>query len=175
MISWKKICCAVDFGEASRVAMAQAADLALRLDAELTLVHVVVPLPATTDALVLVSSEELTEAQAREDEKTLAGWVAEAERRAGRRVRALSLAGDAAAELLRHAREERCDVMVVGTHGRTGLPRLVLGSVAERVARQAPCPVLVVHDREGLERERLEEEVAQYGPAPDRTCSAATT
>jgi universal stress protein A len=162
MTTWRRICCAVDFGEASRAALEQAIDLARLLDAELTLVHVVVPLPALSDAVVMVSPQELNAAQAEEDEKVLARWAAEAEHELGRPVRVRAMAGDAAAELLRHARDERCDLLVVGTHGRTGLPRLVLGSVAERVARQAPCQVLVVHDHLAIEKAAELAEVAAY-------------
>jgi nucleotide-binding universal stress UspA family protein len=162
MTAWTRICCAVDFGDASRVALDRAADLARRLDAELTLLHVVVPLPAVADATVLVSSQELDAAQAREDEAELARWAASAERALGRAVRTRVLAGDAAAVLVRHAREEGCDLLVLGTHGRGGLPRLVLGSVAERVVRQAPCPVLVVHDGAALAAGAEAEELSQY-------------
>jgi nucleotide-binding universal stress UspA family protein len=52
--------------------------------------------------------------------------------------------GDPAAEILRLAQEARVDLIVMGMHGRTGLGRLLMGSVAERVVRQAPCPVLTV-------------------------------
>jgi nucleotide-binding universal stress UspA family protein len=52
--------------------------------------------------------------------------------------------GDPAAEILRAARECSCDLIVMGTHGRGGLGRLLMGSVAEAVVRQAPCPVLTV-------------------------------
>jgi nucleotide-binding universal stress UspA family protein len=52
--------------------------------------------------------------------------------------------GEAATEILRVAAETRCDVIVMGTHGRTGLGRLLMGSVAEQVVRKAPCPVLTV-------------------------------
>jgi nucleotide-binding universal stress UspA family protein len=64
------------------------------------------------------------------------------------------LLGDPAAELARFVAEEGCDLLVVGTHGRTGLSRLLLGSVAERVLRHAPVPVLVVRDPLRLARER---------------------
>jgi nucleotide-binding universal stress UspA family protein len=50
--------------------------------------------------------------------------------------------GDPAAEIVRFAGEASCDLIVMGTHGRTGLSRLLMGSVAERVSRKAPCPVL---------------------------------
>ncbi len=161
MIDWKKIFCAVDFADPSRAAMEQAADLAKRFEAELTLVHVLIPPPpAASD--VLVSSRGLAGAKAEEDEERLARWRADAERRAGRPARSRVLSGDPAGEIVRHAREERCDLLVVGTHGRTGIPRLALGSVAERVARRSPCPVLVVHDHGALEKEAVADEIAQY-------------
>ena len=52
--------------------------------------------------------------------------------------------GDAVTEILRLAEETKCDLIVMGTHGRTGLGRLLMGSVAEQVVRKAPCPVLTV-------------------------------
>jgi nucleotide-binding universal stress UspA family protein len=54
------------------------------------------------------------------------------------------VSGDPAEEILRLAGEMGCDLIVLGTHGRTGLPRLMVGSVAEQVVRKAPCPVLTV-------------------------------
>ena len=54
------------------------------------------------------------------------------------------LEGDPAAEIARFAADAGIDVIVIGTHGRTGLDRLVIGSVAEKVMREAPCSVLVV-------------------------------
>ncbi len=54
------------------------------------------------------------------------------------------LKGDPADEILRLARLSQCDLIVMGTHGLTGLDRLLMGSVAERVLRKAPCPVLTV-------------------------------
>jgi nucleotide-binding universal stress UspA family protein len=59
------------------------------------------------------------------------------------RVERLLLEGDAAEEIVRLA-EEEADLIVLGTRGRTGLPRLLLGSVAEKVLRRAPCPVITV-------------------------------
>jgi nucleotide-binding universal stress UspA family protein len=52
--------------------------------------------------------------------------------------------GDAATEILRLANETRSDVIVMGTHGRTGLARVLMGSVAEQVVRRAPCPVVTM-------------------------------
>lgn len=158
MFAWKAICCAVDFAEASRVAMEHAVELARRFQAELTLVHALASPPqAASD--VLVSSRGLAAVEAEKAQEMLARWRADAERRAGRSVRSRMLSGDPVAEILRHAREERCDLLVVGTHGRSGIARFVLGSVAERIARQAPCPVLVVHDHGALETEDVAEEI----------------
>ena len=60
------------------------------------------------------------------------------------------LEGDPATEIARYAAEAGVDVIVIGTHGRTGVDRLVMGSVAERVMREAPCSVLVVKLRRGV-------------------------
>jgi nucleotide-binding universal stress UspA family protein len=62
---------------------------------------------------------------------------------AGITTQYLIVPGDPVAEILRVAHEHACDLIVMGTHGRTGLSRLLVGSVAEPVIRQATCPVLV--------------------------------
>lgn len=142
-----KICCAVDFSEASRFAMVEAADLARRFEAELELVHVH-ELPVAAAADMLVPPRALFELVAVDLERDIAAWRADAERRLGRPVRSKVLAGSPAVEILQHAREACVDLLVVGTHGRTGLKHLVLGSVAERVVRQAPCSVVVVRTKE---------------------------
>ncbi len=162
MMEWKKMCCAVDFSETSRFAMEGAVDLARRFEADLTIVHVVVPPPSAASD-VLVSSAGLADAVAEEEADALEAWRTEAEERAGSPVHSRILSGDAASAIVRHAREEGCDVIVIGTHGRSGLRRLVLGSVAERVVRLAECPVLVVGERSGAEhRASGPEEHAQY-------------
>jgi universal stress protein A len=61
------------------------------------------------------------------------------------RVRHLLAEGDPAAAILKAARENGCELIVMGTHGRTGLSRLLMGSVAEEVVRKAPCLVLTVN------------------------------
>lgn len=162
MMDWKMICCAVDFSEPSRIAMEGAADLARRFQAELTLVHAVVP-PAPAASDVLVSSAGLANIAAEEETSALEAWRSEAEQRAGIPVRASLLSGDPAASIVRYARDQRCDLVVIGTHGRAGIRRVVLGSVAERVVRHAECPVLVIGERGGIEKRAADaEELAQY-------------
>ncbi len=158
---WKRICCAVDFSEPSWIAMEQAADLAGKLRAELTLVHVRPP-PALAGKEAAVSARRLDAADARQADETLEVWRADAEERAALPVRGCVLVGDPAAEIARLVGDEGYDLAIVGTHGRTGLSRLFLGSVAERVLRRAPIPVLVVRNHHRLAREREADEAAQY-------------
>lgn len=143
MADWKRIGCAVDFSGHSWAALRRAVDLAQRLDAQLTLVHVV---PPGHDRALYQAERALGMAEERLLGR-LGEWQAAAERDLGRPVHAQLLAGSPAAELARAA-AAGLDLLVVGTRGATGLGRLILGSVAERVARDAPCPVMVVHERE---------------------------
>ncbi len=143
MLTWDRILCAVDFSEPSRLAMEAAADLARRYGSHLTLVHAhEAPTVARPD--VLLAPPELFEASARESEQKLEQWRTEAQRLAGRTVQSLLLKGNAAVEIVRAAEDDRSDLIVIATRGRTGLKRVVLGSVAEHVVRMAPCPVFVV-------------------------------
>jgi nucleotide-binding universal stress UspA family protein len=141
MSGWKRIGCAVDFSEPSRLALQRAAALAVRDDAELWLLHVYeVPQPAGE---LLVAAVDLTGPAAAEAEQKMAAWMDDAMRLRGGPVRQRILAGQPALEVTQAAREAGCDLLVVGTHGRTGVKRLVLGSVAERIVREAGCDVLV--------------------------------
>ena len=143
MASWKRICCAVDFSEPSHVAMREAADLARKFDAELTLAHVREDPAAAASALEAPRLEHVERAGA-ELERTMGAWRSEASS-ASRPAHSVVLSGsEPATEILRFLREGSFDVLVVGTHGRTGIRHFVLGSVAERLVREAPCRVLVV-------------------------------
>jgi len=156
MLEWRRICCGTDFSESSRLAMLKAAGLARLLEGDLDLVHVHMPPPAMgTD--MLVTPDDTGELALVELEKTMAMWRTEAERLLGRTVRSTVLSGDAAGEIVRLAHVRAFDLIVLGTHGRRGLKRLVLGSVAERVVREAPCAVLVVRRREPTEANAIVE------------------
>jgi nucleotide-binding universal stress UspA family protein len=141
MRSWLKILCAVDFSESSRVALEDAADLARRFGAELALVHVREPTAGVASELELPA--ERLEQETVELGRKLDNWKREAERIAGREVRAVLVGGSPAAEIVRIAGSERFDLVIAGTHGRKALGRLLLGSVAEKLVRETPCPVLV--------------------------------
>lgn len=158
MLTLAKISCAGDFSEPSRIALEYAAELARRLSAELTLVHVHAPLSGA-DVLSPSSPGSVNLAAA---EQTLDAWRAGAEARVGAPVRSKMLFGDPVAEMARYALESGCELLVVGTHGRAGIPHLVLGSVAEQLIRQSPCPVLVARDRRLLAKAADAEESAHY-------------
>lgn len=144
MSDWKNVCCAVDFADESRLALQEAASIARRSEGELTLVHVFSP-PPVGEAVVVRA--DLDVALHDEAEARIEAWREEAGRGSGRPARAVVLSGTPAEDIVRFARERRCDLIVVGTHGRRGVGRLFLGSVAEKVVRAAPCSVLVVRRR----------------------------
>jgi nucleotide-binding universal stress UspA family protein len=73
--------------------------------------------------------------------------------------------GDAAREMARLAAELDADLIVVGTHGRTGIERLLLGSVAEEVMRHGPCPVLVIKPKSHLEPKRVTKPISRFSGA----------
>ncbi len=140
MAGWNKICCAIDFSEASRFALEQAADLARRFEAELTLVHVHEPRRGVIEMPKM--PRELDAGLAEMDLK-MEGWRAEAERIAGRPVLATVLSGKPATEIPAFVRNGNFDALVVAANGRGGLKSLVLGSVCERLVREAECTVVV--------------------------------
>ncbi len=115
------------------------------MDAKLTLLHVWRgPPPGRERAAEAFPARDVEADLGRE----LEGWRGEAERLAGRAVQTIVRTGAPAAEIVRFAAERKADLVVVGTRGRTGLERAVLGSVAEAVVRHAPCAVLVARTQD---------------------------
>ncbi|BDG04428.1 universal stress protein [Anaeromyxobacter oryzae] len=142
---WKKICCPIDFSDASRAAMEVAGDLARRFGAELVLLHAY-PIPGYTfpDGSI-VASPKMMQELADQAERHLQEWRADAEKLGISRVTTAKAIGEPAAEIVAFAKEQGVGLVVVGTHGRTGLEHALMGSIAERVVRRAGCPVLTVH------------------------------
>src|SRR6266478_3213395 len=141
---FKKILVGTDFSEASDEARRVAIELARRLGAELEIVHVEEPLPAYAFAEgALLDLPRLQEEVRTWAERQLED-LARGARASGVSTTTAVLLGVPANTIVEAARTERADLIVVGTHGRTGLERVLLGSVAERVVRNAPCAVLTV-------------------------------
>jgi nucleotide-binding universal stress UspA family protein len=116
--------------------------------AELLLVHVMTPvIPLMDDGYISPTIyDDMERSMRAHGQKQIDKLVAKA-KTAGVRARGLLLEGTAADRIVRAARSHRADVIVIGTHGRTGLARVFLGSVAARVVGTAPCPVLTVRGK----------------------------
>jgi nucleotide-binding universal stress UspA family protein len=146
MIDIKQILCPIDFSEFSRHALDYAVGMARWYGASLRLLHVHHVLPVASTVPEMIPSMALTPACHQQLLRSLEGIAANA----GADAVALTLEvaeGLPAHEIVRAARQADVDLVVVGTHGRSGFAHLVLGSVAERVLRTASCPVLTIPRR----------------------------
>ena len=144
MQRFSKILVPVDFSADSAEATRVAADLARRFHADLTLIYVydalvyslpdgfVAEPPLQVKALVEAFTEQLADGK----RQALAAGAP--------RVEAKLLEGSVATEIVEYARAGELDLVVMGTRGRTGMSHLLMGSIAERVVRLSPCPVLTV-------------------------------
>jgi nucleotide-binding universal stress UspA family protein len=139
-----KIVCPIDFSPGSRKALWVAAKLAHESSAPLVLVHVWQPSHWTVAGEFQLASSVLEDMIAAE-EAELTKWKLLASELGARDVIIKFLTGAAWDQIVAVARQDRAvDLIVMGTHGRTGLKHVLLGSVAEKVVRHAPCAVLVV-------------------------------
>ncbi|HVQ31363.1 MAG TPA: universal stress protein [Vicinamibacteria bacterium] len=154
MINLKRILVPTDFSESARHALLYGTSFAREYEGELLLLHVVenltvgyasdlfpVPMAEVFDEISGYAKAELAKLGAEVKEKGIA-------------VRELVVQGKPSAEIVRVAREETADMIVLGTHGKGMLDKALFGSTAERVIRRAPCPVLTV----GLEEHEFVEE-----------------
>jgi len=135
-----------DFSECGNFALSYAASLARTFNAKIICVNVIEPIVPTvgysgmTEPLPIADiADQLEDSAERELPK-----LAECDECAGIEVDELVVHGEAASEIVRVAREHHVDLIVISSHGRTGLGRILFGSTAEAVVRHATCPVLVV-------------------------------
>jgi nucleotide-binding universal stress UspA family protein len=137
---FKRILVPTDFGEPAQRALEIAIELAGKLGASVTLLHVYpIVFPVSYDEELTWPLEQIEKAAG----KTLEAHLAKAKQR-NASCEAILKAGSAAVEIVSVARQLKADLIVMGTHGRRGVSHLMLGSVAERVVRTAPVPVLTV-------------------------------
>ena len=145
-VNLKNILVPIDFSEPSRKALEYARQMALGFGASVTLLYVLEPIPYPYDfsasyPLVADNPELL---------KTAGGKLKElaATLKAGSEpVKSLMRQGNPAHEICAAAQELGIDLIIIATHGYTGLKHVLLGSTAEKVVRHAPCPVLTVRER----------------------------
>ena len=145
----KRIFYATDYSKASGRALDEAVNLAKQNKAELWVVHVVEPLANYVSgedfggAELYMRLEETTMRDAQSSMKKLMQRLA----RLGVKAKSLLLKGRPHEQIVKAAKNRKADMIVVGTHGRTGLSKLFLGSVAGRVVSMAHCPVVTVRGR----------------------------
>jgi nucleotide-binding universal stress UspA family protein len=145
MIKLKKILYPTDFSESSLEAMKYAVSFARDYKARLVLMHVVneqifsegLNLPR------LAAPEALGQELAAEAERQMRTLIP-VDVRAGVDIEHVILRGMPFFEIIRYAKSNEVDLIVIGTHGRSGMEHIIFGSTAEKVVRKAPCPVLSV-------------------------------
>ncbi len=137
-----------DFSSASRAAFAKALQMAKTNRARLFVVHVLTPVvPVVGDGYIAPAAYEQLEASTRAWAKKKMGRLLAQAKRAGVRAQSFLMEGVPHEAILKAARARRADLIVMGTHGRTGLAKLFLGSVSARVAASAKVPVMTVRGR----------------------------
>ena len=142
----KKILCPTDFSENSEYALKYALALATLTQADLQLFHVVEPItypqsteffePVLDEVELMMKMETAFQQQLEDQVTTLKAQYP--------KIKGKLVTGNTFLEIIQAARDDDVDIIVMGTHGRTGLAHVLIGSVAERVVREAPCPVLTV-------------------------------
>lgn len=140
----KTILFPTDFSQGARAAMEYAVSMAKDCQARLILLYVIQDIsiaewyiPSSLSAADLI--EDMQKSATKEMEK----WVAEAKQQV-KEVDSLVLRGVPFVEIIETAKNKDADMIVIGTHGRTGIDHMLFGSTAEKVVRKAPCPVLTV-------------------------------
>ena len=147
MLSIKTVLVPTDFSDASEAALDYGRGLAEAFGASLHLVHVMEDLLAHAWAaeVYVASAPNLREEIERESRQRLESMLPPSDRERLRAEVAL-LAGNPFIEIIRYAKANGIDLIVMGTHGRGPIAHMLLGSVAEKVVRKSPCPVLTVRE-----------------------------
>lgn len=140
---YKRILCPIDFDEFSAEALKEAAALALSSGATLYVFHAVQVNPLTSEgAIGGLGAGELYDSQLRLARTQIAEMLGELPKQLASEV--IVQVGQAGSSIIKQASAVRADLVVMATHGRRGLKHLALGSVAEKIVRESPVPVLTV-------------------------------
>ena len=139
MIVLTNVLVATDFGPPSAAALAYGRALARSFDASLHVLHVV-------DNFFLRAAPSDPQAMVAAKTRTLRDQLTEDDRDSLRVSATVRISDDVADAITGYARIQAINVIVLGTHGRSGMQQLLVGSVAERVVRTAPCPVITIRE-----------------------------
>jgi nucleotide-binding universal stress UspA family protein len=146
MLPFKKILWPTDFSEPSYEALKAAIELASRFSAELYVMHAVSSLPVVpgpsgpTSFNVSLYEEELQESAVNSIKEIIKNKIPNSIK-----THSIVSAGLVADEIVQEAEKQKIDLIVTATHGERGWRHLIFGSIAEKVVRMAPCPIMVVH------------------------------
>lgn len=148
MARMRRIVHPTDFSPASAPAFRKALELAKDSGATLLVVHVLATLPILPDAYIAATTyDDMLQAHRRQAERDMQRVVKRAQTAGVKATGTVVDVGVAPEQIVRFAKRQAADVIVMGTHGHGALARAVLGSVAERVLARAHCPVLTVRAR----------------------------
>lgn len=143
---FKKILCPVDFSKFTEEVIVYAADIAKQYGAELHVLHVIPNLTYFTPYESFLTPENLVAV-----EKNIQNEV---ERDFGKILKHVDMeikkvvkTGVAFVEIIEYAKSEGIDLIVMGTHGRSGIEHILIGNVAEKVVRKSPCPVMTIRPK----------------------------
>ena len=147
MLTLKTVLVPTDFSDASESALRYGKAMAEKFGASLHVVHVMEDLLAHAWAAeVYVSSMPQLRDEIEKESRQRLGALLTAGERTTLRAETALLAGNPFIEIIRYAKAHAVDLIVMGTHGRGPIAHMLLGSVAEKVVRKSPCPVLTVRD-----------------------------
>ena len=144
-----------DFSQSSDEALRYALAFAKQFHAEVMLLHVTEVPPGTAEGGIAITPGMIEEMNRRAAERLSA--LSSGVQPRGVPIRTLVRTGAPYHEIVEAARDEDADMIILSTHGRTGLKRLFLGSTAERVVRHAPCPVIVLREK----RRRTDDDMSE--------------
>lgn len=135
----------IDFSDYSKNALKYAAEFAKEFNAKLYLIYVVEPMIYPADfsmgQIAIPSTDIDLHARAEEELKNLAKSI-----NSGLKVETMIKTGKPFVEIIETAKEKDIDLIIIATHGHTGVEHLLFGSTAEKVVRKAPCPVLTLRE-----------------------------
>jgi len=141
MIKLKKILCPIDFSACSTYALTYAIDLSLKDHASLYLIHVMETYMGDIGDILKQINLLLDDKQTDSLKMRLINLIPD-EIRTNISIDTLVVKGTPFVEIIKAAKDHQVDLIVMGTHGKTGLEHILIGSVAERVIQRSPCPVL---------------------------------
>jgi len=143
---FKKILCPVDFSEFTDEILSYAEIIAKRFDSELHLIHVIPNLSYFTPYESFLTPENLVAI-----ERNIEGEVGKDFDKITKKLdfpfKRIIKTGVTSVEIIDYIKQQGIDLVVMGTHGRSGIEHLLIGSVAEKVVRKSPCPVLTVRPK----------------------------